>query len=286
MNSAGMTVTLAGTGNEYLNAAQNWIVNGGSTLIDDDTGNNGALNFNNQTLTLASQGSGIATINFETAIGNNSTSTVAENGPNLVVNLEAAPGTVNQASFTLTSGTLNFATTASFNAFNRLGNGSTGLFAIGGGTIDNTSGVSGTLGLGSGTFSIGGNFTFGGANSLSFGGNAVALTTTPTITVNNNTLTVGGAISGTGFGITKAGLGTLALTHAETYTGTTTVNAGTLSLTGSIAGPLAVGGGTFTTSVNETIGGLTVNAGGSTINETTAADTLALGAISPPSAAR
>ncbi len=51
-------------------------------------------------------------------------------------------------------------------------------------------------------------------------------------TVNTEKLTFSGAIGdgGSGFGITKTGAGTLALSAANTYTGTTTVSAGTLEI--------------------------------------------------------
>src|SRR5439155_24585205 len=52
------------------------------------------------------------------------------------------------------------------------------------------------------------------------------------VTVSASTLTVGGVISGSGFGLTKAGGGTLTLTAANIYSGATTVSAGTLTLGG------------------------------------------------------
>ena len=68
-----------------------------------------------------------------------------------------------------------------------------------------------------------------------------------TVTVASNALTVGGAIAdgGSGYGLTKAGAGTLILTGAETYAGATTVSGGTLQIgagggTGSIDGTSTV----------------------------------------------
>ena len=43
----------------------------------------------------------------------------------------------------------------------------------------------------------------------------------PQVTVAANTLTVGGYISGSGYGLTKLGNGTLVLTGNNTYTGNT-----------------------------------------------------------------
>ena len=77
-------------------------------------------------------------------------------------------------------------------------------------------------------------FTFigsnGAASDLYLGTGAVSLSATRQVTVQNaaTTLSVGGAISGTGFGLTKAGPGTLALSGANTYTGGSNINAGTL----------------------------------------------------------
>jgi autotransporter-associated beta strand protein len=83
--------------------------------------------------------------------------------------------------------------------------------------------------------------------------NLVALGASQTWNVNSGlTLTVVGAISGSTFGITKAGSGTNLLSVTESYTGPTVVNAGTLSL----AGPNAATSGLFTSS------GLTINNSG------------------------
>jgi len=128
-------------------------------------------------------------------------------------------------SFTLNSGTLDLNNSAALGA-------AANTFVINGGTIDNTSGAPITIPNAS---TWGGNFAFGGTQSLTLG--AVALTGTRTITVNRSgpsaTLTVAGAVTGAAFGITKAGNGTLVFTGANTYTGPTVVSAGTLSYSGS-----------------------------------------------------
>ena len=78
-------------------------------------------------------------------------------------------------------------------------------------------------------------FTFTGTQNLNLGTGAVTLVTNGTtgthqVTVTANTLTVGGAIGdgSNGYGLTKAGNGTLVLSGANTYTGVNTVNGGTL----------------------------------------------------------
>lgn len=60
-----------------------------------------------------------------------------------------------------------------------------------------------------------------------------------------NTLTLSAPVAGVGFGMVKAGNGTLLLTADNTYTGSTSVTAGTLHIgsggaTGSVSGPLSV----------------------------------------------
>jgi len=122
-------------------------------------------------------------------------------------------------------------------------------FAINGGTIDNTSGSPLVLVPGAGGYSLGGNFTFIGSSSLDFGTAVVTNTANHTVTVSANTLAIGGSIAGSGFGLTKLGVGTLLLYGANTYSGNTiVVNAGTLALTngGSIASsPLTVSNSTL-----------------------------------------
>jgi len=238
VNSASANITMNGTANSFLNASQTWTVASGSTLNEGLTWSDGALNFNSELLTLAGGG----TINFTTMCGYNSNNVITENGSGLVVNLNAAAvgtqGTEEQASYTLTQGTLNFHVST---AFNRMRSADAATFTISGGTINNTSGSAMTLDMYQGTYAIGNSFTFTGTNSLDFGTQAVALTTAnPTITVTNNTLTISGVISGGTNGITKAGNGTLVLNGTNTYTGTTVISAGKLSIgnggtTGSIS---------------------------------------------------
>src|SRR5207237_274237 len=110
----------------------------------------------------------------------------------------------------------------------------TGTFVIAAGTtIDNTSGAAVTL-TSNNPQTWSGDFTFGGTNPLNLGTGAVTLTASRQVTVAGGNLTVGGAIGdgGSGFGLTKAGAGTLTLTGANTYSGGTTVNAGTLLVNG------------------------------------------------------
>lgn len=112
---------------------------------------------------------------------------------------------------------------------------------------------------------------------------------TPTITVVNRVTTISLELAGTD-GMTKEGSGTLTLTGVNTYTGATTVNAGTLNLgsggTGSLnsASTLAMGGNgifnfTGAAAASQTLGGLSVNAGQGTVNNTVAGTTLSLGNI-------
>jgi len=119
----------------------------------------------------------------------------------------------------------------------------------------------------------------------------ITLGASQTWTVNSGkTLTASGVISGPGFGITKAGAGTLTLAGgANTYSGATTVNGGTLVLDYTadnsklfdttaltMAGSnLQLSGGTHT----ELVGSFNLNVGASSITQVTGSATLNLGGI-------
>jgi autotransporter-associated beta strand protein len=160
------------------------------------------------------------------------------------------------------------ATQLNINAATALG---TGTFTISGGDnakIDNTTGSLVTLNNNLQTWSN--NFQFVGSNDLNMGAGAVSMGGTRTLTVTAKTLTVGGAISGSGFGITKRGAGTLILSGATTsdYTGTVTLGVtngtdgilvlGKDSALGTSAGGLVITGGTQTGGVQLT-GGITIS---------------------------
>jgi len=185
------------------------------------------LNFDNQTVTL----NGGGTIAFQTPVGLNSTGLITQNMPGGTVVLGAGLPSKDDftGGYTLTAGALVFSNSASADAFAGFPSGKN--LTINGGSLDNTSGSAITANMGAGGVSIGGNFTFTGSSSLSFGSAPVALTVSPTITVNANTLTFG-PVSGSGFGLTVIGGGTLALDASNSYSGATFVAASGLALTG------------------------------------------------------
>ncbi|MFN5443355.1 MAG: autotransporter-associated beta strand repeat-containing protein, partial [Crocinitomicaceae bacterium] len=170
---------------------------------------------------------------------------------------------------TLNAGTLNINNVAALGA-------TTGTFTINGGTINNTSG--GAITMNNYPMSWAGHFTFTGSNELNMGAGAVAMTATRQVTVSSSTLTVGGIISGSTFGLTKLGAGTMTLSGVNTYTGATTVTAGTLAMGVNNAIPVGGGGvvlngGTLSTG-NFTAGSTSTNIGTLTLSENS---TLALG---------
>ncbi|MGD0770656.1 MAG: autotransporter-associated beta strand repeat-containing protein, partial [Tepidisphaeraceae bacterium] len=125
----------------------------------------------------------------------------------------------------------------------------TGRLLIDGGTIDNTSGGAITLSTNN-LQTWGASFAFGGTNDLNLGTGAVTLGATIQLTTNAGHLTVGGNIGdgGSGYGITKAGAGTLILSGSNTFGGATTLSTGTLDINSAAAigtGTFAINGGTI-----------------------------------------
>jgi autotransporter-associated beta strand protein len=150
---------------------------------------------------------------------------------------------------TLTNGTLNINVNGGSGANGPLGN--LGIFAINGGTIDNTSGsAKGLINLY--PITVGGDFAFSTdvgtvLNNLLLPGTVDLGGATRTITAKGTgVLTLSGIISNGG--LTKAGIGTLVLSNiaGNTYSGTTTINAGTLRA-GAAAGGQAFGNGSSVT---------------------------------------
>ena len=130
-----------------------------------------------------------------------------------------------------------------------------GAFNIANGTtFDNTSGAPITL-SNNNAQNWNGDFTFGGTNNLNLGTANVALPASRIVTVNAaGTLFVGGIISG-GFGLTKAGTGTLSLSAANTYSAGTVISGGVL-----VGSTTSLHGSIFDNSVlsfDQTIGSVT-----------------------------
>ncbi|MGN6370129.1 MAG: autotransporter-associated beta strand repeat-containing protein [Phycisphaerae bacterium] len=226
MSAAASGVTL-GASQTIIGASQTWNVNTGQTLTV-----NSNVDTNGKVLTIA--GGGTTVVNF--MLQGTGSLVLSDTG---VVTLGG--GNSYTGNTTLNSGTVNF------NTGSALGSG---VLTINGGTINNTSGNA-QFSSSNSQININGNFTYGGSQSMELTA-PISLGATSTITVNgtgaNALLTLDGVISG-GFGLTKAGTGSLVLTGANTYTGPVGVNGGVLNFNSGAAlgagSAINFGGGTL-----------------------------------------
>ena len=237
---------------------------GGNLILNATAGNAITLSTTaiNNILSITNSGVGTATNVISANIGANVTG-ITQNAANSALTLsgENIFTGLGGSGVTLTQGTLNINNAKALGA-------TACTFIITSGTIDNTSAGDITL-TNNNSQAWNNGFTYAGSlHSLNLSTGAVTLNATPTVTVSGNTLTIGGIISGE-FGLTKAGVGTLILSGANTYTGTTTINAGTLELTNGAAiantGAVSlanVAGAILKFNASETIGSL--SGGGTT----------------------
>ena len=161
---------------------------------------------------------------------------------------------LNLGGFTLTkvgANTISLVSTTTTAGTMQVSGGSLALGVTGSGTgvngaasaliLDNTSGVSLSLGQAASIGSLAGGGASGG--DVSLGANTLTVGALGTDT------TYAGVVSGTGGGLTKTGGGILTLTGANTYTGGTAIAGGTLALGSAGAlgttGTISFGGGTL-----------------------------------------
>ncbi|MGH8100085.1 MAG: autotransporter-associated beta strand repeat-containing protein [Chthoniobacterales bacterium] len=209
-----------------------------------------------------------APVVFGAAAGSTQTVTIGSGGTmvisgvisstnNVTIAKEGAGTLTLSGTNTYAGGTALNAGTLNINNASALGTGAFTIASGSNGVIDNTTAGAITLTTNNAQ-AWNGDFTFTGTQSLNLGTGAVTLGASRTVTVNANNLTVGGVISGSGFGLTKAGNGALTLSGANTYTGGTTLNAGTLNINSATAlgtGAFTINGGTIN---NTTAGAITL----------------------------
>jgi len=197
------------------------------------------------TLTLSGGGSGVTItdssgsheISAPIVLADNLTGTVTNSGDMLTLSgiisgsgeslTKAGAGTLTlTGSNTYSGGTTVSAGVLKISSANALG---TGGLVLAGGSLDSGSS---SITLVSTPQTWNNDLVFQGSADLNMGTGAVTLTASRQTTVTGGNLTIGGAISGSTYGLTKAGAGTLTLTGSNTYSGNTIITTGKLALSG------------------------------------------------------
>lgn len=213
-----------------LGGSQSWTNNSSNTVVLVNITGATGINLGSNILTVA--GSGDISLGNR-AITGTSGSVVKDGSGTLSLGIGGGQNNTFAGGVTLNAGTLRLGKDAALG---------TGALTITGGTIDV---INARVTTNNNLQNWNGDFTFAGTNTWDTGTGAVTMNASRQVTVNASTMTVGGVIgeSASGFGLTKAGAGTLALNGANTFTGTTTVKAGTLLLgaAGSISNALVLG---------------------------------------------
>jgi len=248
-SSAGRTLVLGGSGASNVTGLvtlTSGLLNLNKTGFNAIGANGVTVNGGTMKLVQANQIDDAATVTVNTG-GTFNLNALNETIGNLIV----GGGTVSSATSTLT---VSGATTVN--------SGTLSVANLVTGTGDLTLGNSATV---SSATALNGNVVYNGTTTgATFGAGAITLNGNRTFTVADGAaatdFTVSGIVSNgavTPSALTKAGLGTMVLSTANTYTGATAVSAGTLSLTGSLTGSnvSTSGTGIFTQSAAGVIAG-------------------------------
>jgi fibronectin-binding autotransporter adhesin len=209
----------AGSGTTTLTANNAFT---GSTTITAGTlviGGSGSLGAGSYSANISNAG----TLSFNTT-NNQILSGILSGAGNLVKNNSGA--LTLSGSNTYSGGTALAAGTLAINNASALG---TGTLTITGGTLDSTGASAITLSTNNAQ-NWNGDFAFTGTRDLNLGTGAVTMNASRTLTINSGSLTVGGIVSGSGFGLTKNGSGTLVLSGNNSFSGGTTILRGTVAL--------------------------------------------------------
>ena len=253
-----------------IGASQSWANNSAGLF----TVSGGITNVGNVApFTLTINGSGAGGTTLSGAITNGG----ATGTTKLIINTTGGATTLSGTN-TYSGGTTLSLGTLNINAAGALGGASAGVFTIGSNsattTISNTAaGGAVVLTTTTGTQTWNGNFTFTGANNLTFNTGAITLTADTIANISSSTLTEGAnAGIGGAFKLTKSGAGTLVLNGTNTYSGGTTITGGTLTLAGSNVnqGAVTLTGGTLNINHTNALGSAAITISGGTLNNTSA----------------